>query len=187
MEFYRLETDINEINTIIDTTNRNNCKRAPYLKENYVVEYLKSIIDYSKKNNMTLFDIINNEILNKGFEIANIISGIWEVLYDMVRPSQLNINRLECSYFFSSIEDCEKFKQYPGMENGVICKVQIVEQRLIFTGDMNWLNNIDERKAKAIDALEVAKKYWEGKMTQSPMLEILFQGKYKLIPIKKGE
>lgn len=187
MEFYRLETDINEINSIIDTNNRNNCKRAPYLKENHVVEYLKSIIDQSILNNITLFEIFNREILSKGFQIVDIIPGIWEVLYDMARPSQININRLECSYFFSSIEDCKKHKQYPGMVNGVICKVQIIEQQQIFIGDMNWLNNIDECKAKAIDALDVARKYWEGKKTQSPMLEILFQGKYKLIPIEKGE
>ena len=68
---------------------------------------------------------------------------------------------------------------------GTCCEVEIVNEEFSMMLDMNWLDAIDENTVTAQQAIDAFKKYWAGEMTGSPKIEVLFVGKYKLIPIEK--
>ena len=69
---------------------------------------------------------------------------------------------------------------YPGMAEAKLCEVEIIDEEFSMKADMKWLDNINENTATAAEVIESFKIYWEGKMTNSPIVEILFVGKYKL-------
>lgn len=63
----------------------------------------------------------------------------------------MRIGRTDCAYFFTERASCEYYRDYIGMSSAQLCEVQILETYDRFTGDMRWLDAIDERTATARD------------------------------------
>lgn len=185
--YYRLESKLNEIGVLLDTNTRDNCKRNPFFKDQYPL--MEIATKYSELYNLPIsktFSAMRDKIVSHGqvspfdpFDIYQ-INCIWEAIYEIMRPTEINIKRVDCAYFFTSEEDCNKYKSYPGMKDAVVCSVNIIEEYNSFLGDMMWLENLDEAIVTAKEIKEAASFFWKGQMTSNPMKEILFQGKYKL-------
>ena len=92
----------------------------------------------------------------------------------------MRIGRTDCAYFFTERAACEYYRNYNGMSSAQLCEVQILETYDRFTGDMRWLDAIDERTATARDIAAAAVRYWAEEETANPIPEVLFQGRYRL-------
>lgn len=185
--YYRLESQQNEIGVLLDTNRRDNCRRNPLFK--YLFEHVKNVVLVSEKYNILVGKAFH--ITQQIYEENNIefpinltdpyhISSIWETVYEMQRPDNISISRMECAYFFESINSCEYYRNYNNMAHAKICKVEIIEEYASFVGDMMWLENINESTATANIIKEAAIHFWSGDTTSNPVKEILFQGKYLL-------
>lgn len=239
MDYYRLEINPKEINTVLDTNIRNNTQRCPYQDD--FSEVLKTIMTVSHQTQLSLnetyalaesivydskeWDLavksdqcswnnikINYQLImfisqvfyyhykdcekgicNTAFDLNNEEhkSYIWNYIYEYTRlqiiqnapQHKINVGRYDSAYFFSSIEDCENFRDYNGMKHGVICKVNVLEEYNLFKADMNILEELPVSTSTSNDVLLAAADYWMKKTTDSPIYEILFHGKYKLYPI----
>lgn len=95
----------------------------------------------------------------------------------------MRIGRTDCAYFFTERAACEYYRNYSGMSSAQLCEVQILETYDRFTGDMRWLDAIDERTATARDIAAAAVRYWAEEMSADPLPEVLFQGRYRLTPV----
>ena len=190
MELYRLEVNPKEIGVEVDTLTRNNIRRSPHYQRLYNI--MEEIAEYSIQNGLLLGKAINDIytmhinkfgkcILNPSDPIQ--INCIWPTVYEMCRPSSIEVKGTECSYFFLEKENCKYFKSYPGMKYSQLCKVEIIEEYHSFIGDMMWLENINTSTVRAIDIKIAADHYCNGDMTNLPIKEVLFQGKYKLTPL----
>jgi hypothetical protein len=239
MDYYRLEINPKEINTVLDTNVRNNIQRCPYQKD--FSEVLKTIMTVSYQTKLSLNEtyaltesivydskewdiaiksdqcIWNNNKINSlfvmlinqvlcchyedcergicsvAFDLNNEVhkSYIWNYIYEYTRlqiiqnspQHAVNVGRYNSAYFFNAIEDCENFRSYNGMTQGIVCKVDILEEYDSFRGDMNILENLPPFTSTANDVLLAAIDYWMEKATNTPIYETLFHGKYKLIPL----
>lgn len=108
---------------------------------------------------------------------------IWDAAFDLHRPPHVRIGRTDCAYFFTERASCEYYRNYSGMSSAQLCEVQVLETYDRFTGDMRWLDAIDERTATARDIAAAAVRYWAGEMSADPLPEVLFQGRYRLTPV----
>lgn len=117
-------------------------------------------------------------------------SYIWNYIYENARLQineqspqyAVNVGRYDSAYFFHTVKDCEYYRDYNGMSDGIVCKVEILEEYSSFTGDMNILERLP-LTSTGKEVLLAAADYWMKKHTDSPILETLFQGKYKLGPL----
>ncbi len=133
---------------------------------------------------MSLFNVCNAAV-KQDYKVAEFLPGIWEVLFEKARPQNIPLRRTDCTFFFANLEDARKYQSsYPGMDNGVLCEVEIINEEYSLLADMNWLDAIDENLVTADEAIEAFKKYWTGEKTEKPMMEVLFTGKYKLNSIE---
>ena len=118
-------------------------------------------------------------------------SYIWDYIYEYARLQiiqnspmhSVKVGRFDSAYFFKTINDCEYFKNYNGMNHGIICRVVVLEEYDSFTGDMKILEDLPELTSTANDVLLAAGNYWLKKTTNTPIYETLFHGKYKLTPL----
>lgn len=181
--FFRVEVNYNNIGTVLETPFSLNPTRLRYANNPQVWHLLTMLIDISLQNNFKLFDICHAAV-EQNYEIAEYLPGIWEVLLDRAKPSNIPLRRTECAFFFEKEADALRFKEnYSGMEEAMLCEVEIIEEAFSMKADMKWLDNINENTATAAEAIEAFKKYWAGEMTADPVVEVLFVGKYKLNPI----
>lgn len=181
--FFRVEVNYNNIGTVLETPFSLNSTRLRYANNPQAWHLLTMLIDISLQNNYKLFDICHAAV-KQNYNIAEYLPGIWEVLFDRAKPSNIPMRRTECAFFFEKEVDALRFKEnYQGMEGAMLCEVEIIEEVYSMKADMKWLDNINENTATAAEAIEVFKKYWAGEMTADPVVEVLFVGKYKLNPI----
>lgn len=181
--FFRVEVNYNNIGTVLETPFSLNPTRLRYANNPQVWHLLTMLIDISLQNNFKLFDICHAAV-EQNYDIAEYLPGIWEVLFDRAKPSKIPLRRTECAFFFEKEADALRFKEnYPGMEEAMLCEVEIIEEVFSMKADMKWLDNINENTATAAEAIETFKKYWAGEMTADPVVEVLFVGKYKLNPV----
>ena len=117
MELYRLEVNPKEIGVEVDTLTRNNIRRSPHYQRLYNI--MEEIAEYSIQNGLLLGKAINDIytmhinkfgkcILNPSDPIQ--INCIWPTVYEMCRPSSIEVKGTECSYFFLEKENCKYFK-----------------------------------------------------------------------------
>lgn len=181
--YYRVEVNHNNIGTVIETPFSLNPTRVGIAYNQAEWQLLSTLVGISLNNGFSLFNVCNAAVA-KNLEIGNILPGIWEVLFEMARPESIPQRRTECAFFFEKKDDALRFKaNYPGMDMAVLCEVDIINEVFSMKADMNWLDSIDENTVTAAEAIAVFKKYWSGEMTTTPVVEVLFQGKYKLIPV----
>lgn len=178
--YYRIEVNPKNIGVILETPFSLNPQRVGIAYNQVEWKLLSTLVDISLSNNISLFSVCNAAV-EQNLEISYLLPGIWEVLFERARPQEIPMKRTECAFFFAQKEDALRFKKtYPGMQNGTLCEVEIIKEVFSMKVDMKWLDNINENSVKASEVIEEFKKYWTGEMTNNPVVEILFAGKYKL-------
>lgn len=160
-------------------------------------------IDYIPRNGMVEVYYLTHKEIDKGrfikeselyeivdtiqsFGISDIVEGIylWESIFEKARLKKYtNIpSRSESFFLFENIQDCHYYiKEHKGGD-GIICEVELIEQKSLFKADMKSLDNI-QNNFTFDEAIKYADNYWNGSATESPVFEFLFQGKCKLIPL----
>ncbi len=180
--YYRVEVNSNNIGVELQTPFGLNPTRVRISHNPTEWNVLSSLVDRSLNMGLPLFKVCHAEV-EKNFLLAEYLPGIWEVLFERAKPKNIPLRRTECAFFFENKQDALNFKAtYPGMLFGTLCEVEIINEEYSFAADMNWLDAIDENTVTAGEAIEAFRKYWAGEKTNSPVMEVLFTGKYKLIP-----
>ncbi len=161
-----LAKPINGVYEIFNITNKEQHKGI-YLSLEKFIEIVKALVDNEEK------------------EITPFSEGnyLWEYIFEEEREHN-HIHkpmRNESFFLFENKEDCQtyidKHKHF-----GTICEVELINTSALFRGDMNIYdavpNNSTFKQVK-----EAANEYWSGEISKNPIIEILFQGECKLLPI----
>ena len=181
---YRVEVNPQNIGVVLETPFSLNPTRVGVAHDPAEWGLLSRLVEISMNNNI-LLNSVYEAVKEQIPEIDNIIPGIWEVLFERARPKTIPVRRTDCTFFFSNKEDALAFKNtYHNMEIGVLCEVEIIKEEYSMQADMKWLDNINEYAVTAREIIEELRMYWAGELTDKPVMEILFVGKYKLIPCK---
>lgn len=180
--YYRVEVNPKNIGMVLETPFSLNPTRVGIAYNRAEWQLLSTLVDISLNNDISLSSICNAAV-EQNPDIGYFLPGIWEVLFEKARPEGIPIRRTECSFFFVNKADALKYKSsYPGMQNGTLCEVEIINEIFLMQADMKWLDSINENAVKASEVIDEFEKYWTGEMTENPTVEILFVGKYKLTP-----
>lgn len=180
--FYRVEVNPKNIGFVLETPFSLNPTRVGIAYNSAEWQLLSTLVDISLKNDISLSSICNAAV-QQNADIAYLLPGIWEVLFEKARPQKIPIRRTECAFFFANKADAQNYmSSYPGMQVGTLCEVEIINELFSMKADMKWLDNINENAVKASEVIDEFGKYWAGEMTVNPTIEILFVGKYKLTP-----
>lgn len=184
MALYRLESDRAQIGIDLDTKMRDNNLRHPdYARHAQIMRlvYIQSLLS-GQSILQTIPSLAGHFPQLDPFnpEHQACVSCIWDAAFDLHRPPHMCIGRTDCAYFFTERAACEYYRNYSGMSSAQLCEVQILETYDRFTGDMRWLDAIDERMATARDIAAAAVRYWAEEKTADPIPEVLFQGRYRL-------
>lgn len=182
MKYYRLELMSSQIGVILDTLTRDNMARCAALKDSQKLIVLNSVVNLSLEKDIPLSSSwqIHRQ---KNPELDYYIQNVWEILYEHAKPRSIDICHYDCAFFFINKANAIAYSRYPGMKNAQLCEVEIIDEYNSFLGDMQWIERIDENTAKASDIIDAFKHYWLGELTNDPIPELLFKGKYRLIPL----
>lgn len=174
--YYRIEVNPKNIGTVIETPFSLNPTRVSVVQNKVEWQILSGFVEQSLSTGYSLFKVCNDAVeQNNG--IAAILPGIWEVLFERARPSNISVKRTDCTFFFEYKKDALVFKNsHPGMQVGQLCRVDIIKEVFSMEADMNWLESIDENTANAMEVIKAFCNYWAGNMTQNPIIEKLFVG-----------
>lgn len=182
MKYYRVEANPSNIGTVLETPFSLSPMRLRIANNQMEWQLLSKLVDISIAKNLSLHSVCRVAVAHN-FEIAGFLSGIWEVLFERAKPKEIPLRRTECAFFFENKDDALKYMAfYPKGLPVSLCEVEIINEIYSLRADMNWLESIDENTVTAEEAIGVFKKYWAGEMTQKPVVELLFIGKYKLNP-----
>lgn len=102
--------------------------------------------------------------------------GAWEFVRRKVFPDKSS--RLESIFAFDNIENAKNFVKEYREGNAVIAQVE-TENSVIERYDMQWITEVPENSTMK-ETAEYAVVYWDGKLTSTPLFEILIKGQYKL-------
>ncbi len=80
-------------------------------------------------------------------------------------------DRAECLMLFED-EDCAR-KHWSKMSNGKLYTVAAQEGEVLHRGDMRLAESIGDGAHRGNDVSELARRYWEGELTDSPCVEVL--------------
>ena len=181
--YYRIEVNPNNIGVVLETPFSLNPSRTGIAFQPTDWNLLNILVEISLMNDSSLSNVCTAALQQRP-DIIAFLPGIWEVMFEKARPDNVKMRRTECTFFFKEKEDALNFKaRYPGMNNGQLCEVVIIDERFMMECDMNWLDSINEKTANASEVIDAFKKYWEGKLTNKPTMEVLFAGKYMLKPL----
>ncbi len=90
-------------------------------------------------------------------------------------------SRYMSSFFFESVNDCNTYYPKFNCEGKIrIVKVEFVETRKLFVFDNNIISDFTNC-ITSIDFLNRAKLYLNGHISDNPFMEVVFQGKYKIV------
>ena len=111
---------------------------------------------------------------------------IWEYLWELVRQAKYPncISRYNCLFAFENRADAEKYlkeriKENPSHAIDKICRVDIKYSERQEVYDMRWLDSISIFSSYSLYE-KVVDRYWCGKKTRNPLMEVLFQGVYNI-------
>lgn len=114
------------------------------------------------------------------------LSCIYPYCYEAIRlylnqqGKSIRTGRLNSAYFFTNTNDCQYYIKTQGISFAQIYNIDIIEEYASFKGDMNWLEQLEIETFTSKDIIQSATKYWSGELTNKPIIEILFHGKYQL-------
>lgn len=117
--------------------------------------------------------------------------AIWEFLWERGRKQLYpnRISRYDCIFAFTSKQDADKYLQERLAEDtkyninshllDKTCVMNVICSNKAESYDMRWLDRISI--FSTYDLYEkVVNSYWCGKKTRNPLMEVLFQGVYKI-------
>ena len=106
---------------------------------------------------------------------------IWEYLWEIVRKSFFNdkTSRFRSVFLFDEYNLVKNFQEDTLFFDKTICSVDIIETFDIQKYDMNWLTMVPVN-CTFNEMCKYATNYWAGNLTEKPIMEYLFSGKYKL-------
>lgn len=121
---------------------------------------------------------IDISVFNEGFYL-------WEYIYEKVKLLKHSIKptRIKSFFLFENIADCNYYIN-KHKRGGTICQVELIETKSLFSADMNLLDIIPNHFTYKETAKQ-ADSYWNGDVSDKPIMEIIFQGKCELVPITK--
>ncbi|KKC49541.1 hypothetical protein VE23_24905 [Paenibacillus sp. D9] len=101
---------------------------------------------------------------------------IIEILFEYER--RLNfphlLSRFQAFYACQDMDGIKKwFEKFPALHGRPVWEVEVRDEQPFFSGDSQWLDLGDEQNFVAAEFR--ARSYWEGKMTASPVPEILIK------------
>ncbi|MDO9152135.1 MAG: hypothetical protein Q7U47_00210 [Paludibacter sp.] len=176
--FEKAENFSNEFELSISLVLNDTLLKLMKLHKTFIIKGIKYIVKMKKlaKEREKCNFILNDE---SNFFIDYILEKKrknLEIEENVILPSRFN-----SSFFFESADDCNKY--YPKFNcNGEIqiVKVEFIETRKSFTFDNSIISDFS-RCITSIDYLNHAKLYLSGYISDNPLLEVVFQGKYKII------
>jgi hypothetical protein len=140
--------------------------------------------DASLLNNI---EKIKREILNTNFNISSEFKYFNDFVLNQVRNNLMfesNISlpdRFKSHYFFESIEECLDY--YYNLSSIVkkctIIEVEFIDKKCIYKMDNKYLTNFKNHYT-SIDFYKDANDFLIGKISENPLFEIIFQGRYKV-------
>lgn len=130
---------------------------------------------------------IRRESINRKFNINIEFRFFNDFVLEKVRQDLIKNNdiilpdRFKSSYFFKSIDDCKKYyESLGGNYNCQIIKVKFIKTRELKKLDNYFLSNFQD-SFTAINFYNQAQNFLLGEKSATPLLEIVFQGKYKIL------
>lgn len=163
---------------------------APAIVDEFYVELFKVTKNPKHKNIVIPIQLLNDFIQSFDNENPFILfyegHYLWERYFEMVRKNAFADlpNRKECLFFFDNLDDCNYYIKNHNGGLGQIYEVEILEQSKLFKGDMKLIDEIDE-SITYNNILKEAFDYWDGKSSNKPIFEYLFEGKCKLKNLSK--
>jgi len=109
-------------------------------------------------------------------------TNFWEYLYEKRRKKNFNniCSRLNSYFVFTNENDCKRYRDNIRGGNGEIVGIEIVESNNIFESDMQLMDKLENHFT--INTINTfIDNYWNRIYTQKPIIEIMFQGKFKII------
>lgn len=133
------------------------------------IEKIKREIHYTNFNISSEFKYFNDFVLNKA-------------RYDLMLNSNISLpDRFKSHYFFESLEEC--FDYYYNLNSVVtkcvIIEVEFIDQNRIYKMDNTYLTSF-ENHYTSNEFYKHAKDFLIGKISENPLFEIIFQGRYKI-------
>lgn len=104
---------------------------------------------------------------------------LWEFIWETVRNNEFPEmpSRTESLFLFDNLENAKDFKNRYRDTNYQIANVNLIDGTME-SFDMNWFSNVPSN-IPLTEVQEYARNYWSQKQTDKPVVEVLFQGKYK--------
>ena len=104
---------------------------------------------------------------------------IWEYIWEMVRISDYSDkpSRIESQFFFDNIDNAKIFNSQIHGNDYQLARIHLLEGDFQ-SFDMSWFSDIPS-DITISEAEVYARNYWEQKQTDHPVMEFLFQGKYR--------
>lgn len=184
MKYYRLEVDPALIGVELETNTIPYAVRVPMLRDKRVVGEVIRILNGSMQDDITIDEAMRKYIRNLSIDEVGVIGPcIYEMAYNEIKPTNITIDRLSCTFFFKDLLDVKYYVEEYGFQIGVVCEVEILRQDNIFEGDIRWLDNLDTQTMKAKTLYDNFYNFWQGRLTADPHIEVLFEGRYKLNPL----
>ena len=208
--YYRLLENPEPVGTIINTDDRfNGARLSRYLKlkdlfrcifdvsklSNVSVHYILSQVypDFFRPETELVFerqlldgiDKIRIEIDRTNFVLQSEFRYFNDFVLDMVHSdlssdSVLLPDRFKSHYFFLSVQDCVRYYlELPNSRSCTVIEVELVEMNYFSKHDNSFLTNF-ENYFTASDFYNQAKKFLLGEVSRHPLIEIVFQGIYRV-------
>lgn len=140
-------------------------------KQNISLEMLKTIM-------FPYYDYYNET--GASLEIED-LPYIWEYLWEVVRKSFFpsKTSRFNSIFLFDNKTTAKTFQKEKMFLREALCSVEIIETYNMQRYDMNWLDQVPTDCTYS-EMHQYAANYWSGKLTDTPTIEYLFSGKYRL-------
>lgn len=184
MKYYRLEVDPALIGVELETNKIPYAVRAPMLRDRRVADEVRRVLNGSLRDDITVDEAMHRYIRNLSIEEVSVIGPcIYEMAYNEIKPKEITLDRLSCTFFFKNLLDVKYYVEEYRLQFGVVCEVEIIRQDNIFEGDIKWLDNLDTKTMKAKTLYDNFYNFWQGGLTADPHIEVLFEGRYKLNPL----
>lgn len=167
----------------------------------YSSDYLQNIYS-SYGNSINIYNLTSNEqhrddyinfnnLLNISYDlypsidfyIIEIPIGIYlsEYIFEEMRKNNFSdkISRLDSYFVFKDIKSCDYYKKRWKKHNNSIVKIISKEVYNYFEGDIKHIDDI-ENHITVYEYRDIANKYWQGELTNDPIIETFFQGTFEM-------
>ncbi len=157
------------------------------VNEEYIDLYKVTNNDHHKNQTIPIScvnDFVQSFDEMNPFILFNNGTYLWEIMNEAVRNQLYKSfpKRLSSVFLFDSLDSCNYYRSTHLAGKGTIYEVELLETKAFFEGDMKIIDKI-ENQILYHDLLSEFIAYWEGRMTETPVKEIIFQGKYQYHPI----